>query len=44
MLDEAIRAGIAPAAIAVLPNGGPAGFYCDWPGGEYKVTSTIRPR
>ena len=41
MLDEAIRAGIAPAAIAVLPNGGPAGFYCDWPGGQLPIESVI---
>jgi acetyl esterase/lipase len=41
MLDEAIRAGIAPAAIAVLPNGGPAGFYCDWPGGQWPIETVI---
>ncbi|MGE3910828.1 MAG: alpha/beta hydrolase-fold protein [Chloroflexota bacterium] len=41
MLDEAIRAGIAPAALAVLPNGGPAGFYCDWPGGEWPIETVI---
>jgi acetyl esterase/lipase len=41
MLDEAIRAGIAPATIAVLPNGGPAGFYCDWPGGEWPIETVI---
>jgi acetyl esterase/lipase len=41
MLDEAIRAGIAPAAIAVLPNGGPAGFYCDWPGGAWPIETVI---
>jgi acetyl esterase/lipase len=41
MLDEAIRAGIAPATIAVLPNGGPAGFYCDWPGGAWPIETVI---
>jgi endo-1,4-beta-xylanase len=41
MLDQAIRAGIAPAAIAVLPNGGPAGFYCDWPGGQWPIETVI---
>jgi len=41
MLDEAIRAGIAPPAIVVLPNGGPAGFYCDWPGGEWPIETVI---
>ena len=41
MLDEAIRAGIAPPAIAVLPNGGPAGFYCDWPNGEWPIETVI---
>jgi endo-1,4-beta-xylanase len=41
MLDEAIRAGIAPAAIAVLPNGGPAGFYCDWPVGRWPIETVI---
>jgi endo-1,4-beta-xylanase len=41
MLDEAIRAGIAPTAIAVLPNGGPAGFYCDWPGGQWPIETVI---
>jgi acetyl esterase/lipase len=41
MLDEAIRTGIAPAAIAVLPNGGPAGFYCDWPNGAWPIETVI---
>ncbi|HEY3111394.1 MAG TPA: alpha/beta hydrolase-fold protein [Chloroflexota bacterium] len=41
MLDEAIRAGIAPPAIAVLPTGGPSGWYCDWAGGEWPVESVI---
>jgi endo-1,4-beta-xylanase len=41
MLDEAIRAGIAPAVIAVLPNGGPAGFYCDWPDGSWPIETVI---
>jgi acetyl esterase/lipase len=41
MLDEAIRAGIVPPAIAVLPNGGPAGFYCDWPGGQWPIETVI---
>jgi acetyl esterase/lipase len=41
MLDDAIRAGIAPAAIAVLPNGGPAGFYCDWPDGSWPIETVI---
>ena len=41
MLDEAIQAGIAPPAIAVLPNGGPAGFYCDWPGGQWPIETVI---
>src|SRR5215212_10282839 len=41
MLDEAIRAGIAPPALAVLPNGGPAGFYCDWPDGRWPIATVI---
>ena len=41
MLDEAIQAGIVPAAIAVLPNGGPASFYCDWPGGLWPIETVI---
>src|SRR5262249_7530669 len=41
MLDEAIRTGIAPAAIAVLPNGGPAGFYCDWPNTAWPIETVI---
>jgi acetyl esterase/lipase len=41
MLDEAIRAGIAPPAIAVLPTGGPCGWYCDWADGAWPVESAI---
>lgn len=41
LLDEAIRAGIAPPALAVLPNGGPAGFYCDWPEGRWPIATVI---
>ncbi|MGN6675226.1 MAG: alpha/beta hydrolase-fold protein [Thermomicrobiales bacterium] len=41
LLDEAIRAGIAPPALAVLPNGGPAGFYCDWPDGRWPIETVI---
>jgi acetyl esterase/lipase len=43
MLDEAIRAGIAPPAIAVLPNGGPAGFYADWADGSWPIETVIVP-
>lgn len=41
LLDEAIRAGIAPPALAVLPNGGPAGFYTDWPEGRWPIETVI---
>lgn len=41
LLDEAIRTGIAPPAIAVLPNGGPAGFYCDWPDGRWPIETVL---
>lgn len=41
MLDEAIRAGIAPPAIAVLPTGGPSGWYCDWADGVWPIESVI---
>jgi acetyl esterase/lipase len=41
MLDEAIRAGIAPPAIAVLPTGGPCGWYCDWADGAWPIETAI---
>ncbi|MFN8521671.1 MAG: alpha/beta hydrolase-fold protein [Chloroflexota bacterium] len=41
MLDQAIREGIAPPAIAVLPNGGPAGFYCDWADGSWPIETVL---
>jgi enterochelin esterase-like enzyme len=40
-LDAAIRAGKAPAMIAVLVNGLPASFYCDSMDGKWPIDSVI---
>jgi acetyl esterase/lipase len=41
LLDEAIGQGIAPPAIAVLPIGGPCGWYCDWADGSWPIETAI---
>lgn len=41
LLDEAIRKGIVPPAIAVLPIGGPSGWYCDWADGSWPAETVI---
>ena len=41
MFDEAVRTGIAPPAIVVVPNGGPCGWYCDWPSDEWPIETVI---
>jgi acetyl esterase/lipase len=41
MFDEAVGKGIAPPAIVVVPNGGPCGWYCDWPSGEWPIETVL---